>query len=955
MTRRDRLIERLASTSDPAGRRRLLKAARPPVDLAFLERLTDIVPVRGRVDLRQAERLVDSAKWIAGHLGSDYASGRAHRARGHVLALAGKSDAALDAYRTAIACFIKANRPIETAITRSGALQVMIYLGRYAQAFTWARQARRVFEQAGDRLRLGRLDANFANVLYRQDRFADALTLYRRAYQTLSRVGAPNDVAIALRNMAVCLISLNHFDQALATHHRARAHAERHKLPLLVAEADYNIAYLYYLRGEYSRAIELYAATRQRCERLGDRYHRALCDLDESELSLELNLTSDGARLGQQAFERFSELEMNYEAAKALTWLAVAAAQAGDAAAALQHLDQARRRFAKEHNRTWLAVLDLYQAIILLEDDKRLTQARELAEAAQLVFMQAGLAAKAALAELLIARIALRAGDPTGAEHWCNDAIERLATTQAPVLRFQASFVRGQIQESLGRTITAADAYLEAHAWLETLRTDLRADETKIAFLRDKLVVYESLVAIALAGGPRVSRTGAFTFIEQAKSRSLADLIAFRAHRVSPRAAGTGAPVKRLQQLREALNWCYREIDTREVGGGDARANVEVLRARARTLENEITGTLSGIRATDTEYASLQNSGTVDLPLIQAALGGDEVVLEYYIARGMLCACVVGRHAFEVVPLGPADAARQHAQLLQLQLSKFRLGTRYRREFAASIEEATNTHLRALYQALVAPLRSRIGGRALTIVPHGFLHYVPFHALHDGTTHLIDAAPVSYAPSASVLYLCRTKSMTSARGSLVLGVSDHSAPHIDDEVDAVATALPRARVFKGRRAGTARLKSDGPRSRVIHIATHAAFRLDNPMFSAIRLGDGPLSLFDLYDLRVSAELVTLSGCGTGLNALMGGDELLGLVRGWLYAGAHSVVVSLWDVNDRSTAGLMADFYQRLRESGDRAAALRGAMLAARDRDPHPYYWAPFVLVGARTGRPTGLS
>ena len=82
------------------------------------------------------------------------------------------------------------------------------------------------------------------------------------------------------------------------------------------------------------------------------------------------------------------------------------------------------------------------------------------------------------------------------------------------------------------------------------------------------------------------------------------------------------------------------------------------------------------------------------------------------------------------------------------------------------------------------------------------------------------------------------------------------------------------------------------------------------MFSAIQLGDGPLSLFDLYDLRVSAELVTLSGCGTGLNALIGGDELLGLVRGWLYAGAHSVVVSLWDVNDRSTAALMADFYQR---------------------------------------------
>ena len=955
MTRAERLIEKIASTPDPRRRGNILQRAGSTVDLALLERLTDLVPVRGRVDLLQAERLVEAASWVASRINSPYAAGRSLRARGHILALTGRSEAAFEEYRAAIACFMKADKPLEAAITRSGALQVMIYLGRYSQAFAWARHARRVFDQAGDRLRLGRLDSNFANVLYRQDRFAEALALYRRAHKTLSRVGAPNDVAIALRNMAVCLISMNHFDQALATHHRARAHAERHNLPLLVAEADYNIAYLYYLRGEYSRAIELYAATRRRCERLGDRYHRALCDLDESELSLELNLTNDASRLGEQAFERFNDLDMNYEAAKALTWLAIAAAQSGNSATAIRHFGQARRRFRKERNRTWLALLDLYQAIVLLDDERRLDQARELAEAAQLVFLEVGLPAKAALAELVIARVVLRAGDPTAAEHWCNDAIERLATTQAPVLRLQASFVRGQIEEALGRPITAADAYLEAHAWLETLRTDLRADETKIAFLRDKLVVYESVVAIALSGGPRVSRTGAFTFIEQAKSRSLADLIAFRAHRVVPRAAGTGAPVRRLHQLREALNWCYREIDLREVGGSQSVARVEGLRERARTLENQITRTLTGIRSTDSEYASLQNSGTVELAAVQAVLDPDEVIVEYYEARGTLCACVIGRRGFEIVALGPSGEARHHAQLLQLQLSKFRLGSRYRREFAATIEGATTTHLRTLYRELIAPLRQRIGDRALTIVPHGFLHYVPFHALHDGSAYLLDATPVAYAPSASVLYLCRTKPTPTARGSLVLGVSDAAAPHIDDEVDAVAAALPRAHVFKGRRASAARLKSDGPKSRVIHIATHAAFRLDNPMFSAIRLGDGPLSLFDLYDLRVSAELVTLSGCGTGLNALMGGDELLGLVRGWLYAGAHSVVVSLWDVNDRSTAALMADFYQRLRDNADKSVALRGAMLAARDRDPHPYYWAPFVLIGARRGQSTRIS
>lgn len=946
MTSADRLIEQLATTADAERRRLALDRSKVPRDVVLLERITDLVPIRGRIDLPQAQRLAESAEWLAASIGSDHAIGRSLRAMGHVFLLEGRFEPAVVAYQAAIVRFRKAHRPLEEAITRSGGLQALIYLGRYATAQSWAQRARTIFERAGDRLRLARLDANFANVLYRQDRFEGALALYRSAYRTLTRVGAPNDVAIALRNLAVCLISLNHFDQALATYRQARRYSERHTLPLLVAEADYNIAYLYYLRGEYSRAIELYEATRRRCARLGDRYHQALCDLDESELSLELNLTDDGARLARQAFARFDELGMHYEAAKALTWLAIAATQSGEPQQALHNFAHARRRFRRENNRPWLALLDLYEAIVLVDDDQ-LDDARDLAEAAQLVFVQSGLTAKAALAELVLARVALRARDAAAAEGWCHAALERLATTQAPALRFQASFVLGQIAEAGGRPDAAVDAYLDAHGWLETLRTDLRAEEIKIAFLKDKLVIYESLVAFALSGSPRVSRGGAFTFIEQAKSRSLADLIAFRARAMSARTAGTRVPVRRLHQLRESLNWCYREIDIRELSADQPRARVEALRARARQLENEIARALTQIRVADTEYAALQNAGTVDLGAVQASLAADEILIEYYAAQGRLCACLIGPHAFEIVPLGPLDAVREHAQLLQFQLSKFRLGPDYQRRFASTIGAATAAHLQALYHALMAPLRSRLDGRSLVIVPHGFLHYVPFHALHDGAGYLIDAAPICYAPSASVLHLCREKRVAGRHTSLVLGVADKATPHIDAEVDAVAAALPRPRVFKGSRATVARLKREAPRSGIIHIATHAAFRIDNPMFSAIQLGDAPLSLFDLYDLRISAGLVTLSGCGTGLNALIGGDELLGLVRGWLYAGAQSVLVSLWDVNDRSTASLMGRFYRRLRETPDRAAALRDAMLATREEEPHPYHWAPFVLIGAR--------
>lgn len=117
------------------------------------------------------------------------------------------------------------------------------------------------------------------------------------------------------------------------------------------------------------------------------------------------------------------------------------------------------------------------------------------------------------------------------------------------------------------------------------------------------------------------------------------------------------------------------------------------------------------------------------------------------------------------------------------------------------------------------------------------------------------------------------------------------------------------------------------------------------MFSSIQLHDAPLNFFDIYTLRTSASLITLSGCGTGLSSVVAGDELLGLVRGFLYAGATSVLISLWDVNDRTTADLMKYFYGHLTHGEPKNQSLRSAMLQLRQEQPHPYYWAPFLLMG----------
>jgi CHAT domain-containing protein len=164
-------------------------------------------------------------------------------------------------------------------------------------------------------------------------------------------------------------------------------------------------------------------------------------------------------------------------------------------------------------------------------------------------------------------------------------------------------------------------------------------------------------------------------------------------------------------------------------------------------------------------------------------------------------------------------------------------------------------------------------------------------------------------------------------------------------VDALARILPNAKLFLGDDATEDVLQAYGPRSKTVHVATHGYFRQDNPMFSSIRLGTSHLSLYDMAHLQLPVELVVLSGCATGLNVVTPGDELMGLVRGLLQAGAQSLVLSLWDVHDDSTKEFMVAFYTQLQQGRSKAEAMQTASINLRERRPHPYHWAPFLLIG----------
>jgi CHAT domain-containing protein/tetratricopeptide (TPR) repeat protein len=938
------LIEQVGSQPSRRAVASFLRQQKNLWDPAVVETLYASVVRVARMDLRQAERLAEAATWLAEKLHDARCRAQSMRAVGHVLLIRRRYSEAHKHYKAALRLFRRLSQDVDVGRTLSGgALQTLIYLGRYDEALAAAREARRLFERHGDRLRLARLDTNVGNILTRQNRFQEALTFYQRAREPLERLGEPQDVAAVLGNLAMCYTYVNQLDTAQQTYQEARHYCETHAMPLLIAQVDYNIAYLHYLRGEYSRALELYRAAEKQSERVGDQYHRSLCDLDRSEIFLELNLSDEGGELASRALAGFDTLGTAYEKAKSLTNLAIAASHDNDVDRALELFDRARVLFAKERNHVRLALVDFYQALVLYRNGRYL-QAQRLCQQAFKLFAKTSASGQAVLCELLLAQLELDAGDPRAAERACRLALGKATAMQSPILSYQAYFVLGLISEAQHDPHGAFAAFEKARGRLERLRSHLGAEDLKVSFLKDKLAVYEGLVSIGLTlGAQRHRQEQAFGYIEQAKSRSLADLIAFRGSAIAPHVESE--LTDEIRNLRQQINAQYRQIELNE-GRRDKRSarRVEALRQHTRTLENRLVKSLNAVSRTDQEFAALQGGTSFTVDEIREVLGAETVLLEYYQARGQIYACVLSAEALDVLPVASGDAVRKVLRLLQFQLSKVGLRSTAGKE-AERRRGAMDAHLSELYTMLVGPVRDLLRTEQVVIVPHEMLHYLPFHALFDGDRFLTDAYKVSYAPSASVYRLCCAKRARVQGEPLVMGVPDERAPYIADEVQAVANTFPGARVFIGADATADRLSVFGPTSPFVHIATHGRFRRDNPMFSSIRLGNGPFNVIDLYQLRLSAELVTLSGCSTGLNAIVGGDELLGLVRGLLYAGAGAVLLTLWDAFDRSTAEFMETFYRELQAGSTKAGAVQLAMRQLRERYPHPFYWAPFVLVG----------
>jgi CHAT domain-containing protein len=507
---------------------------------------------------------------------------------------------------------------------------------------------------------------------------------------------------------------------------------------------------------------------------------------------------------------------------------------------------------------------------------------------------------------------------------------------------------------------------------IDEVQSRLILDE-RTSFLEDKGNVYQRAIILALK---QDNKDQALIYVEKAKSRVIGDYLRNNIDiRLRAGDKAGEAILEDLAKLREEQAW-YSSIvyeaeneanlsDTaimriRAIGPVQARKEMQTRERRIEHLLEQMQLRLAG-DLVSRQRSSWNNSIVTSL---WPKLEPKTLMLEYYIAEQDLFIFQLTRNGVDVYSVKDALPKLERLYSLwrvNLDLAAQAAGAQDRVQAFAGLQDNSLGLLQKLYDLLLKPMAHMLNASDhLIVVPYGMLHYLPFHCLFDGKQFVVERVDVSYLPAAALWDICRQRGQrvetkrAPLSDSLVLGLSDGGRLEFAvREAEVVAKKLG-TRPMLDSAATASLLWQAGACSPIVHIAAHGLFRLDAPNFSHIKLADRQLSTIEAFNLDLSScSLVTLSACETGRAVVGGVDEVIGLGRGFLYAGAASLLPTLWKVDDASSAELMEMFYQALLGEYSKAAALAGAqrafLAAVRASSQlyrvHPYFWAAFHLIG----------
>ena len=549
----------------------------------------------------------------------------------------------------------------------------------------------------------------------------------------------------------------------------------------------------------------------------------------------------------------------------------------------------------------------------------------------------------------------------------------------------------------------ALSTFEEAASVLDRIRRGHRAEGSKLLLAERAADIYDRAIAVALTlhrrtGAPRYAEV-AFRFAEKSKSGVLLEaLVQAEAQRFA------GIPDSVLAEernLRAELAFYERAVSEEQSRGGEADpAKLGLFQDKSFERKRSYDALLERMEKQYPAYYSLKYRAQAVGPAdVQRRLrDSDGALLEYFMGADSIFIFAVTKDGLrvEVVPREPG---------IERLVTELREGI-VDRDLHLYAGAASR-----LYDAILRPVALTLAGKALVVVPDGSLGAIPFEALlargegeggvpgrDSNLSYLLEEHAVSYAYSATLWLEPRNREAQppgkgflgfapvfapsrarGTRGAARPGESHGKDPGLRpvprdylpasrDEVTRIAKRVEgsyglldrwrrtRTRVYLGDEAREEAVKSENLADyRFVHFATHGLLDAKRPKLSGLVLAaetggeeDGILHLGEVYGLTLNADLVVLSACETGLGQVARGEGTIGLTRGFLYAGAAKVLVSLWPVSDATTADLMVDFYDQMLLGVSEAEALREAKRRLMKRQPEyakPYYWAPFILVG----------
>jgi CHAT domain-containing protein/tetratricopeptide (TPR) repeat protein len=898
----------------------------------------------------------------------------------------GRQSQAVDLYRDAVSRWRDLQRPEremvawnDLGLTLWERSELPAADEAFSHALDLARRLGLAYHQADAR-------NNQCLVLHARGDVQPALACYREALALYHQLGETKDEATALNNLGFAYFGLG--EPGPAEEGYRQALAIRRAIDDRGGEAQTlnNLAVLYRGLGEIDEALKAYGEAREILATLDDRRQEAAA-LNNLGVAYSTLGETERARLYlTQALEirhKIEDRRGEIVTLNSLGWLERKSGAPGKAVSLHSQALAAARATSDVRNegnsRSYLgealaaagrpaeALAELDQALVLhRQAGDRSNEAGTLRRKGE-ILAAGGRAAEALplFAQSLLASRA--AGDRV------NETITLAG--RAHVLRDQ-----GELDAAAGDAGAAIAA-------LESLRTRLGNPELRAAFLGSRGDVYELrvdiLMRLAAARPGQGFDRAAFEASEDARARSLLDVL--REGGAAPRAGIDPALAARQRDLERRL---ALKADRLQAllgrGKGDAPES-KALEIENERIRAELDNLDAEIRRTSPRYADLTHPGAASLGEIQALLDAGTLLLEYSLGR-------------ERGYLWAVDAAGLRSFVLPGREAVERAARAFHQAVSTPGDDAGRSRIgRTLSRMLLGPVAGELGERRLAIVPDGALGYIPFDVLPEPRgpeRPLLARHEVVELPSASVLAAERRElARRPPARQLALVIADPvfrpDDPRVKGRQHGPAAAggrsgegpdgllLPRLRFSRQEALGIAALAPPGKVTteldfaaardlvlsgrlrdfRYIHFATHGIFDTERPELSGLALSrvgpdgkprEGFLSLRDVYDLDLAADLVVLSGCQTALGKEIRGEGLLGLTRGFLYAGAPRVIASLWWIDDRATAALMESFYRGLWiEKLRPAAALRKARLslARQHRFRDPAYWGAFVLQG----------